>query len=530
MDGPGLPGCALSVMREGEVVYEHGYGMANLEYGIPIAPHSVFHVASVSKQFTAFSIAMLEAEGKLSLDDDVRKYVPEVPDHGAPITIRHLIHHISGIRDQWDLLAMSGWRWEADVVTQKDVLEVVSLQRGLNFEPGDEYLYSNTGYTLLAVIVERVSGQSLREFTSARIFEPLGMTATHFHDDHETIVINRAYAYAPDRSPGAAAGGFDGGLEQSIPDFDVVGASSLFTTVEDLARWDANFYSGKVGGTELIERLHTRGVLNGGAEIPYAFALAHGTHNGLATVGHGGADAGYRSNFLRYPEKELSVAVLCNFSASNPGGLARQVGEVYLGDQMVEADGNDNADVDEIEVSEVELQSYAGMYWNSKTDRVARLAMRQGQLYQITNQRRRLLPVAPGQFVVEGGGRLMIFENRGPDGGIVLKVPADADDPQILQRVPAADLDAAGLASYAGRYRSEELGTDYIVVVENRGLVIKHRKLDDRRLRPTYVDGFNAGGRVLRFTRDDAGEIDGFRLSTGRVWGVRFDRVALPIR
>src|SRR5690606_24661933 len=178
MDSPTTPGCAVSVMQQGAIVFERGYGMANLEYGIPITPQSVFHVASVSKHFTAFAIELLVNEGRVSWDDDIRKYVPEVPDFGQPITLRHLVHHVSGIRDQWNLLSMAGWRWEADVVTQKDVLDIVSRQKALNFAPGERYLYSNTGYTLLAVVVERVTGQTLREFAQERMFEPLGMTQT----------------------------------------------------------------------------------------------------------------------------------------------------------------------------------------------------------------------------------------------------------------------------------------------------------------------------------------------------------------
>ena len=222
-DAPDSPGCAVAVMRDGAPVYRQGYGMANLEYGIPITPTSVFHVASVSKHVTAMGIFLLAQEGKLSLDDDIRKYVPEVPDFGTTITLRHLVHHTSGLRDQWSLLGMSGWRWEADVVTEGDVLDITSRQKALNFEPGAEYLYSNTGFTLLAVVIERVTGKTLRAFTTERFFEPLGMSQTHFHDDHEMIVPERAYAYDRYDEENERAGQ----LHISIPDFDVVGATSL---------------------------------------------------------------------------------------------------------------------------------------------------------------------------------------------------------------------------------------------------------------------------------------------------------------
>ena len=207
-------------------MYLRGYGMANFEYDIPITPSSVFHVASVSKQFTTFAVSLLVADGEVAWEDDIREYVPEVPDFGQVITLRHLANHTSGIRDQWDLLGMAGWRFEADVITQGDVLDITSRQTALNFPVGSEYLYSNTGFTLLAVVVERVSGQTLKEFTQERIFEPLGMSGTHFHDDHNTIVPNRAYGYAAVRG---------GGYRISIPDFDVVGGS-MVAVQENMAR------------------------------------------------------------------------------------------------------------------------------------------------------------------------------------------------------------------------------------------------------------------------------------------------------
>ena len=243
-DTPDSPGCALGIVHDGALAYTRGYGLANLEYGIPITPASVFHVASVSKQFTAAAIALLAREGKLTLDDDVRRYVPELPAYSAPITLRHLILHTSGLRDQWDLLYLAGWR-EADLKTNADVLALARTQREVNFRPGTAWAYSNTGYTLLALVVERVTGQSLRAYADAALFQPLGMAATHFHDNHREVVRDRAYAYAPkgDR------------FEISIPNFDTVGATSLFTTVEDLARWATNLFEPRIADRDFIAQL-----------------------------------------------------------------------------------------------------------------------------------------------------------------------------------------------------------------------------------------------------------------------------------
>lgn len=325
-DSTASPGCALSVIRDGHIVYERGYGMADLDHDIPINPETVFHVASISKQFTAAAIILLAQEGKISLDDDVRKYITELPDFGVPITIRHLIYHTSGLRDQWELLGLAGWRYSLDLITDDDVLEVMSRQKDLNFKPGEQHVYCNTGYTLLAQIVKRVSGQSLREFTTKRIFVPLDMRNTHFRDDHAEVVKHIAYGYVE--------GDSGNGYRLSVTNFDTVGATSLLTTVEDLARWDENFYHPRVGGQALVTQQLERGKLNSGKELDYAFGLVHGKYRGLATVDHAGADAGYRADLVRFPDQHFSVACLCNKGEINPSELTRKVADIYLAERF----------------------------------------------------------------------------------------------------------------------------------------------------------------------------------------------------
>jgi CubicO group peptidase (beta-lactamase class C family) len=513
MDTPDSAGCAVSAMRRGAIVYRRGYGMANLEYGVPITPSSIFHVASVSKQFTAMAVALLAAEGKVSWDDDIRKYVPEVPDYGKTITLEHLVHHTSGIRDQWSLLIMAGWRWEGDVVKQEDVLNIVARQKALNFDPGTTYLYSNTGFTLLAVVVERVSGKSLREFTKERIFEPLGMRDTHFHDDHQRIVPGRAYAYAPDSIYG---------LRISIPDFAIVGASSLFTTVEDLAKWDRNFYTGQVGGPEVIEQLQTRGVLNDSEEIDYAFGLSHGTYRGLHTVGHGGADAGYRSDFLRIPDQEFSVAVLCNYPYSNPGSKSRQIAAVYLADQLAEAEPGES-ELDEANVSVAERQRLAGVYAAAHADDAVRITLRENRLYAGPGDGAPV-SVLPDQRLQIRGRRLPARYEINDDGVVTLHVPAPGTE-WAYTKVAPPDTTPEALEAYPGTYFSEELGTEYTARVENGTLVLWHFKHGVMPLEAVYADGFAGRGFDLTFTRDSDGRVDGFTASSGRVWKVRFDRM-----
>jgi CubicO group peptidase (beta-lactamase class C family) len=518
LDLPTSPGCAVSVMRDGAIVYEQGYGMANLEYGVPITPRSVFHVASVSKQFTAMAVELLVNEGRVSWDDDIRKYVPEVPDLGTPITLRHLVHHVSGIRDQWNLLGMAGWRWEADVVTQGDVLDIISRQKALNFPPGERYLYSNTGFTLLAVVVERVSGQTLRQFTTERIFGPLGMETTHFHDDHEMIVRDRAWAYAPDP---------DGlyGLKNSIPDFDVVGATSLFTTVHDLAAWDRNFYTGRVGGKATIERMQQRFVLNSGDTSNYAHGLQIGRYRGLRTVSHGGADAGYRSHFLRFPDQRLSVAVLCNSPTSDPGGRANRVAAAYLGPEMAPIRVAE-APVKRPTVTQPRsaLARLEGVYKGELPGQLQRILLVRDTLRVGSPRGAVLRPIGDDRFDVEGQNAIVTL--RPPTNGqpATLELPGAG----TLRRFDEWRPTTAELQSFAGLYHSDELGTDYRVELEENRLVVRTRKLEPMRLQPAFRDAFVIGGRQFEFTRTGNGEIDGFAISDGRVWNVRFERDRTP--
>ena len=336
LDRPGAPGAAVSVIRDGEILYSRGYGYAQIEHGVPVTPNTVFHVASVSKQFTAMAVTLLAAEGALSLDDPVQAHLAFVPEFEHPVNVRQMIHHTSGIRDQWQLLGISGWRLD-DVITTEQILGLMSRQRELNFVPGSEYLYSNMGYTLLAETAAAVSGTSFPEFTAERIFRPLGMERTHFHDDHEHLVPDRAYSYRPvatdeDEDEAEAGSGEGMGPEytKAVLSYANAGATSLFTTADDLARWLDNFRHETVGGPGVMEMMKTRGVLNGGDTIPYAHGLGIGDHRGLRTIGHGGADAGFRTQAIWYPEANVGVVVLTNVANGNPGGRARQVAEVVL--------------------------------------------------------------------------------------------------------------------------------------------------------------------------------------------------------
>jgi CubicO group peptidase (beta-lactamase class C family) len=318
------PGAALAVMQDGKIIYEHGYGRANLEHGVPITPETAFYVGSVSKQFTAASVALLAQRGLVSLDADVRTYVPELPDYGSRITVRHLIHHTSGLRDYLALRELAGA--PADGVFGNDeALALICRQKALNFAPGTRYLYSNSGYFLLSLIVQRTSGKSLRDFAAENLFAPLGMRTAQYRDDHALVIAHRADGYTP--RPG-------GGYRLSNPNFDVVGAGGLFLTVRDFLTWDENFYHPKIGGEAWSAQLQTPGKLNDGRPLTYAFGLIVATYRGLPVVEHNGAYGGFRAHVMRFPQQHFSIVCFTNLATMTPGDLARRVADLYLGSAM----------------------------------------------------------------------------------------------------------------------------------------------------------------------------------------------------
>ena len=315
-DKPDSPGAALAVIKDGSIIYEHGYGLADLDRNIPITSESVFYLASVSKQFTAACIGLLVQRGIISLDDSIRKYLPEIPEYERAITIRHLIHHTSGLRGYFELLTLMGKSLEG--IGNEDVIEVLSRQRALNFKPGEEHLYSNSGYVVLAEIVKCASGKSLREFADANIFRPLGMQHTCF-EDHSMVVRNRVTSYSPKEG---------GGFHSHIKNFNVVGDGGLLSTIDDLYLWDQNFYDNKLGDSGFVDQMLTRGKLNSGDELDYSFGLVHRIYRGSKTIGHAGGMLGFRTFIIRFPEQRFTVICLCNLGSIEPQQLAERVADL----------------------------------------------------------------------------------------------------------------------------------------------------------------------------------------------------------
>src|SRR5580698_2141555 len=372
----GSPGCALGIYRGGQIIYEKGYGLANIEENVPISPKSVFDIGSTSKQFTATSILLLEKAGKLSVEDDVHRYIPELPDYGKKITILNLLNHTSGLRDYLTLFDIAGVHIDS-VTTDEDALALIVRQKGLNFAPGSEYLYSNTGFFLLSVIVQRVSGKTLREFAAENIFSPLQMTHTQYRDDHRSLVPERAMAYDENEKKD--------GFTLNVSYFEQTGDGAVHTSVEDLLKWDENFYSGQVGGRDFLAELQEPGKLNSGKVLDYAKGLRIADYRGLHTVSHGGSWGGYRAELLRFPEQHFSVACLCNRGDANPTRRAHQVADIYLGIMMrpkeeKRAAERETAEKKEVSLSAEQLRAYAGDYWSGELGVTYRLGILDAKL------------------------------------------------------------------------------------------------------------------------------------------------------
>ncbi len=510
------PGAAIAVVQNGEIVFKKGYGSANMEYDIPVTSTTVFHVASVSKQFTVFSLLLLADEGKLSLDDDIRTYIPEVPDFGERITLRHLATHTSGMRDQWDLLAMAGWRFD-DVITKEHILKLVSKQKELNFKPGEEYLYCNTGFTLLAEVVARVSGKSFADFTQQEIFQPLKMEHSLFYDDHERIVKNRAYSYSANADE----------FQKSVLSFANVGATSLFTTVIDLSKWAMNFQDIKVGSKAIIDQMNTLAVLNSGETFGGAYGQFVGSYKGLQQIQHSGADAGYRSYLTRFPEQDFAVSVFSNRGSSNPVSLAHQVADLYLASDFKEERTQEERKPETfINLATEQLKQFENDYWweeqriprkivlKNDTLRYVRGAGNESPLAPISNTKFRMLQVPVNVYVEflndENEQRMRVYQENSPT---ITLSPYEAVDPEKVD-----------LTTYTGTFYSPELDTAYHYKVIEGKLTATHRRNSDLSMEIIKQDLFRHGNIATEFIRDATNTIIGIKVSTGRVRNLRFEK------
>jgi CubicO group peptidase (beta-lactamase class C family) len=489
------PGCAVGAAVAGKPVLSKAYGIADLEHDVKITPDTIFEAGSVSKQFTAASVLLLARDGKLSIDDPVRKYIPELPDYppppaelspgsgeaspkpqakagGKPLTIRHMLNHTSGLRDWGSVEAIAGWPRTSRAYTQDHVLEIVSHQKALNFSPGTHWSYSNTGFNLAAIIVARVSGTPFPEFTRARLFAPLGMTHTSWRDDHTRVLRSRAIAYSAQNNE----------FHTDMPFEDVYGNGGLLTTVGDLLKWNENFSTPAVGDAAFVAQQQQVGKFNDGRPHGYAFGLMVTTAGGRHIVEHSGSTAGYSAHLLRIPDEKISVAVLCNATTARATQYAHQVADLYL---------SNHADT------------------GSAPARP--LPPAEGFLFRNTDNGLVLANAPAGSTWTLESTRLKVTDRYGVE--------------ELFERVPKAAPSAADLRALAGVYESDEAETRLTVAVDGSSLVVKRRPNTTIKLDPLYADAFNAPRLgVVVFRRDASGRVNALSVVQDRVWDLRFAR------
>lgn len=506
------PGCAVGVARNGIVILKAGYGMADLERNVPITSDTIFESGSVAKQFTAAAVMLLAQQGKISLDDPLRKFLPELADYGAPVTIRQVLSHISGLRE-WRPLATFGGRPEDSYVySNQDILQMASQQRGLNFDPGTAYTYSNTGFNLFPVLIERAlaNGQNFETFTRENIFAPLGMEHTRWRDDFRAIVPNRALAYT---HPEGASG-----WTQDTPIENIIGAGGLLTNVGDLLLWNENFTHAKVGGPEFVKAQQTPATLRGGRQIPYAAGLSINTVNGLREVSHSGSTGGYRTWLGRYPDQAVSIAVLCNSAAANPQKLGRDTASLWTG-----AAAAAKTPAETYTADPAKLQALAGMYRKLRDNTVVRIKWHEGKL---TTERGKteLVPEAAGKFMLGATETEIRFEEASP---IRMRMINQFEE-VFYQRVEPVQPTSAELAALAGEYKSRETGATLKLAPGAKPGEMTYQIGSNApvTLRPTFRDAFETpSGSSIYFIRDASGNVVAISAGEDRVWDLRFTRV-----
>ncbi|AMJ65943.1 hypothetical protein AXW84_11255 [Hymenobacter sp. PAMC 26628] len=519
------PGFTIGIVRNDSLIYSKGYGSANLEYSIPNSPETIYHMASISKQFTAYCILLLAKEGKLNLNDDVRKYLPWFPDLKQTVTIRHLLNHTSGVRDQWTLLELSGTRSD-DVITQEHIIKLLSRQQALDFTPGEQYSYSNSGFTMLSEIVKSASGQSLRKFADSTIFKPLGMRHTHIHDDHEEMVPNRAYSYQTVNKTT---------YKNSVLSYANSGATSLFTNVPDMAKWVMNFYAPKIRSPQVLAELTRNGVLNNGKQIPYASGLNVDEYRGWKQYSHGGADAGFRTFVSVFPEAKMGVIVFSNLAEGNPSARAYEMIDLLLKDKGVKKPAVAQALADSSKAklaNAAAFQDFTGDYYAADGARFS-YSLKNGKFYWKSPVAEYLLAnVEKNTFssLRVGVNSKFVFTKQA-DGSVQV-VQTWPDNERILQKINPVVLDAAAhaklLQAYAGTYYSPELEYMYTLFVKDQKLVLADSKTKDEPLEYLDKELFALYGVFIKFKRDKHQKITQLEMNAGRAKHLMFDKMPPP--
>ena len=512
-DSENSAGVAIGIIQDGKLIYTKAYGMGNLDYNIPLSASSKFYIASTAKQFTAACIALLSMEGKIDLDDEIQKYIPELPEYENKITIRNLIHHTSGLRDYLELMDMRGQSFE-DYFTINDGLKLIAKQNTTNFIPGDEYLYSNSGYIILAEIVNRISGMTIRQYAQKNIFQPLGMTNTFFNDDHSQITKNRVISYRNQSDT----------LKRFVQNFDALGDGNLLTTINDIYLWDQNFYHHKVGGKELNDLISTQGVLNNGNTINYAFGLIQEKYKGLKTVYHGGGFLGFRTQFIRFPEQNFSVIVFANTPDVNPTAKAYEIADIMLEDKLLEPSKEVEPSITSktIKISNRKLKEFSAMYWHAEGQNSRKLYVKNDTLrYQRSeNNESKLLPISENEFKMSNFPGVKVKFSLKKDKKYTMIVTLD--DGTLIESFAYEPPTITNnyLESFAGLYFSSELDCIYKFKMKDNSLFLYRNENELGELIPVMNNLFiNNTIGTFRFNESNKSE---FNLNSERVRNLNF--------
>ena len=505
------PGCSVGADRNGQPLFRRAYGIANLETATPFSVTTISESGSTAKQFVAASLVLLALDGTLSLDDDVAKWVPEVKGVGKRISVRQLLSHTSGLPDRYTLHDVEGRPAGETDHPNAEVLDIVSHLRELNFDPGEDYLYSNTGYIVAVAVLERASGKSLDAFTHERIFAPLGMTSTRWRQDHRVVVAGRASAYS-----GTIATGF----RNDHPFTRVFGSGGLLLTVDDMLRWSAAMQNGTGHWAAVRDSMSAVIHLNDGTGITYGLGVSTDIWRGVKRVSHTGATGGYRAALYRFPDQKASVAMFCNLGSVNLSGLLSGTVTAVLGDALIPATA-DTATT--IAATPEALAAFAGRYFAPRTEELVILQARNGQLVDSLSDIV-YLPVSADRFRGKGSATELLFSRTGES--VTMRRSSPASRAVDYARVAAPNASKAVLASLVGVYASPELGARTTLVAHGDSLLIDLGWRGLRALTPLFLDGFSSDGdgSRYRFTRDRSGHVTGFVIWADRVRHLRFER------
>lgn len=515
---PNTPGCGLGIIKNGELIYAKGYGFANLEYDIPNSEHSVFRIGSTSKQFTAASIILLAEQKKLDLNHTLHQYFPEFPDYAKEITIRHLLNHTSGLRDYLTLSYLKGLG-NNDYYTDRDILNWLSNQTSLNFKPGEEFLYSNSGYWLLGQIVNKVAEMNMAKFAEQEIFEPLGMFDTHFHNDHNQIVKNRASGYYPTS---------DSTYEIDMTTLDMIGDGGIFTTITDIKKWDDAYYNSTILSKAFWAMMTKKGVLNNGKKINYASGLFIETYKGLENINHGGAFVGFRSEFIRFPKQHVSIAIFANRGDANPTKKAYQIADILLHDEFkIEKETTTPKKTVKSTLPKIEftLKQIEGQY-EIEPGALLSLSVKDNMLIVKQNWNNAEYTIKRGSgntFNVPTIEGIEFIFSKLEDNKTQHLLVIQGGQESSCKRKDTSAIASINLKDYVGQFYSKELDVTYSVQVEDNVLKVSMKTNPYFTISAINTDEFSFYGNMIHFKRTN-NNVSGFELDAGRVKGLKFKK------